>query len=127
MLVVRLFGRAPVLTTAIKRTSSLQLLAGITSGGSALVLGWKHYRVHAASPPKFDSTKIQSIVRDVKGKAISSEKFDWNLFWYYLRPQIWIIACATAVNLYFSSLLHEIKHSILDRSGSGLSKCSYST
>lgn len=100
MLAVRFFGRIPVVTTPIKRTTCLRLLAGLTGGGSALTIAWKHYRVHASSPPKFDSNKIQSIIREAEGKKISSsDKFDWNLFWYYLRPQIWIIACATAVSL----------------------------
>ncbi len=101
MLAVRFFGRLPAAATTIKRTSCLRLLAGLTSGGSALTVAWKHYRVHAASPSssKLNSNKMQSIVRDMEGqKVLSSEKFDWKLFWYYLRPQIWIIACATAVS-----------------------------
>jgi len=101
MLAVRFFGRLPVITSSIKRTSCLRLLAGLASGGSALTVAYKHYRLHAASPPpqKFDPNKIQSVVRDIERKKISSsEKFDWNLFWHYLRPQIWIIACATAVS-----------------------------
>jgi hypothetical protein len=111
MLAVRLFGRKPVVTTTIKQISCLRLLTGVTSGGSALAIAWKHYRVHAASPPKIDSSKIQSIVHKVEGKPVPSlsEKFDWNLFWYYLRPQIWIIACATAVSFFFSSFMNEMK------------------
>ncbi|CAF3723184.1 unnamed protein product [Adineta steineri] len=102
MLAVRLFGRMPVAATPIKRTSYLRLFAGITSGASALTVAWKHHRVHAASPPKFDPIKLQSMVCEVDGKKVSSsssEKFDWKLFWHYLRPQIWIIACATATAL----------------------------
>jgi hypothetical protein len=109
MLAVRFFGRIPVAATPFKRTSCLRLLAGLTSGGSALTIAWKHYRVHASSPPKFDSSKIRSIVRDIERKKVSSsEKFDWNLFWYYLRPQIWIIACATAVGLFSFDKSNEI-------------------
>jgi len=101
MLAVRFFGRLSVVATPIKRISCLRLLAGLTSGGSALTVAWKHYRVHASSPPKVDSSRMQSIVHDIeRKKVLSSEKFDWNLFWYYLRPQIWIIACATAVSLF---------------------------
>ncbi len=103
MLAVRFFGRIPVSVIPFKRTSCLRLLAGLTSGGSVLTIAWKHYRVHASSPPKVDSSKIQSIIRDLERKKVpsSSEKFDWSLFWYYLRPQIWIIACATAVSSFF--------------------------
>jgi hypothetical protein len=101
MLAVRFFGRLPVVATPIKRISCLRLLAGLTSGGSALTLAWKHYRVYAKSPPKVDPSSMQSILNDIERKKISSsEKFDWNLLWYYLRPQIWIIACATAVSLF---------------------------
>ncbi|CAF2660783.1 unnamed protein product [Rotaria sp. Silwood2] len=90
----------PIVTTNIKRTYCLRLLAGITSGGSVLTVAWKHYRVHASAPPKNDSAKIPSIIHEVQRKTISSsDKFDWKLFWYYLRPQIWIIACATATAL----------------------------
>ncbi|CAF1249424.1 unnamed protein product [Rotaria magnacalcarata] len=101
MLVVRLFRRIPVGTSSIKSKSCLRLLAGITSGGSALTIVWKHYRVHASKTPKLDSNQLSSIVRDVEGKKVasSSEKFDWKLFWHYLRPQIWVIACATATAL----------------------------
>jgi hypothetical protein len=100
MLAVRLLGRMPMAATPIKRSSCLRLFAGLTGGGSALTIAWRHYRVYAAPLPKIDSNKMHSIVRDLERKKISSsEKFDWNLFWYYLRPQIWIIACATAVSL----------------------------
>jgi hypothetical protein len=113
MLAVRLFGRMPVVTTTIKRTSCLRLFAGVASGGSALTVAWRHYRVHAASPKTNDFNKIQPIVPEVEGKPVlsssSSEKFDWKLFWYYLKPQIWIIACATAVSLFFSLLMNGIK------------------
>ena len=100
MLAVRFLGRLPALATPIKRTSCLRLVAGLASGGSALTVAWKHYRVHALSPPKTDGGSIRPIVRDVQEKRVqpSTDKFDWNLFWYYLRPQIWIIACATAVS-----------------------------
>lgn len=100
MLAVRFFGRLPVASSPLKRTSCLRLFAGLASGGSALTLAWQHCRLHAASPPpKFDPNKIQAVVRDLeRKKASSSDKFDWKLFWYYLRPQIWIIACATAVS-----------------------------
>lgn len=98
MLAVRLFGRIPTAVTPIKRTSYVRLLAGLTSGASALTVVWKHYRVHAASS-KPTPYQTQPVVQDIERKMISSsEKFDWNLFWYYLRPQVWIIACATAVN-----------------------------
>jgi hypothetical protein len=115
MLAVRLFGRIPIASNTIKRTSCLRLLAGITSGASALTVTWKYYRVHASSHPhphpKFDPNKIQSIIREAEGKKVSSpaEKFSWELFWYYLRPQIWIIACATAVRLFIFSLINKIK------------------
>lgn len=103
MLAARLFGRTPVAATAaLKRTSCLRLLAGGTSGAAVLSLSWRHLRVHAAEAPKFDASKLQSIAREAdkaKNSSSSSDKFDWNLFWYYLRPQIWIIACATAVGL----------------------------
>ncbi|CAF1440324.1 unnamed protein product [Rotaria sp. Silwood1] len=90
----------PVVTANIKRTSCLRLLAGITSGGSLLTVAWKHYRVHASASPKQDSIKIPSIIHEVERKQISSsDKFDWKIFWYYLRPQIWVIACATAAAL----------------------------
>jgi hypothetical protein len=103
MLAVRFLGRIPTVAAAaatpVKRTSCLRLLAGLTGGGSALTIAWRHYRVYAAPPPKFDANKVQSIVRDFERKKVSGvDKFDWNLFWYYLRPQIWIIACATAVS-----------------------------
>ena len=107
MLAVRFFGRMPVAATVIKQTSSLRLFAGLASGGSVLTVAWKHYRVHAASPPplpKFDPNKNQAAIRGIERKKVSSsEKFDWNLFWYYLRPEIWIIACATAVSLFVFS------------------------
>jgi hypothetical protein len=114
MLAVRFFGRMPIAATTIKRTSCLRLLAGLTGGGSALTVVWKHYRVHASSPPpKFDPNITKSIEREVKRKKVSSlsssDKFDWNLFWYYLRPQIWIIACATAVSPFFFSLINQTK------------------
>ena len=110
MLTVHIFRRVPTtLTSTIRRASHLRFLAGITSGGSALTVIWKHYRVHAAKAPKIRSNEILPILHQVdENKAVSSksEKFDWNLFWYYLRPQIWIIGCATAVNLNFYSLIH---------------------
>lgn len=105
MLAVRLFSRIPVGSTSIKSGAScLRLLAGVTSGGSALAVVWKHYRIHAAKRPKVDSNQLSSIVREVERKTVSTEKFDWKLFWHYLRPQIWIIACATAVKS-FSHLI----------------------
>jgi hypothetical protein len=128
MLAVRFLGRMPTAaTTLVKQTSCLRLLAGLTGGGSALTIAWRHYRVYATSPPKFDSNKMQSIVRDLERKKISSaEKFDWNLFWYYLRPQIWIIACATAVSPGFFSF-HYMKSSvILDCTCCCLFECCYS-
>ena len=98
MLAVRFFSRIPTLVTPFKRTSCIRLLAGLTSGASALTVVCRHYRVHAASAPKPQPYKTQPIVQDIERKRSSpSEKFDWNLFWYYLRPQVWIIACATAV------------------------------
>jgi hypothetical protein len=132
MQVVRLFGRMPIAATTIKRTSCLRLFAGITSGGSALTIAWRHYRVHASSPPKVDTSKIQSIVHEIEGKRIlssPSEKFDWNLFWYYLRPEIWIIACATAVYLFICCLflqMKKISFCSIDSSRRCLFKCSYS-
>jgi hypothetical protein len=100
MLAVRLFGRLPVLSTSIKRTKCLGLFAGITSGGGALMLAWKHYHVHASSSSSSSSPIPNQRVLlpiDEKKVTLSHDKFDWQLFWYYLRPQIWIIACATAV------------------------------
>ena len=108
MLAVHIFRRVPTLTNTIRRTSHLRFLVSITSGGSALIATWKHYRVHALKGPKIRSNEISSVLYQVKEpKAVSStaEKFDWNLFWYYLRPQIWIIGCATTVNLSFYSLI----------------------
>jgi hypothetical protein len=130
MLAVRLFGRIPVTATPFKRASCFRLLAGITSGGSALTIAWKHHRVHASTLPQIDINKMQPIVQEVEAKKLlsPSDKFDWNLFWYYLRPQIWIIACATAVG-YFSFCLLRIKQIVflLDSSRSCLFKRCYST
>ena len=99
MLAIRLLGRVPVLATPSKRVTCLRFLTGIASGGGALAVAWKHYRLHAAAPLKLDTRQVQPISEKiVQNKVLSAgETFDWKLFWYYLRPQIWIIACATAV------------------------------
>ncbi|CAF0721134.1 unnamed protein product [Adineta ricciae] len=103
MLATRLFGRIPVATTTLKRVSCLRLFAGVASGTGALTVAWKHYRVHAAAQPPpsatFEVSKLQPVVHEKKEKKPISDKFDWSLFWSYLRPQIWIIACATATAL----------------------------
>lgn len=101
MLAVRLLGRVPVLATPAKRLTCLRFFTGFASGGGALTVAWKHYRVHAAvAPLKLETQQVQPISDEKIGKKVVSpmDKFDWNLFWYYLRPEIWIIACATAVS-----------------------------
>ena len=100
MLAVRLLRRVPVLATPAKRLTCLRFLTGIASGGGALTVAWKHYRVYAAvAPLRLETQQVQPVSDEkIEKKAVSPvHKFDWNLFWYYLRPQIWIIACATAV------------------------------
>ena len=93
MFTVRLLGRG---VRAIDRRSTLRLLTGLASGGCALTVAWKHTCLHAAKPPVLPVPKI---VQEEKAKnvVVVVDKFDWKLFWYYLKPQIWIIACATAV------------------------------
>lgn len=126
MLAVRLFRRIPVTNTTIKRASCLRLFAGIASGGGALTLAWKHYRVQASAPPKQDIHKMQPVIAEVATQQPSSEKFDWKLFWYYLRPQIWVIACATAVSLVMHYSIDKMKFLHLDSTCSCLFKCRHS-
>ena len=92
MYTVRLLGRS---VRAIDRRSALRVLTGLASGGCALTVAWKHTCLQAAKPPALPMPKIMQ--EDKPKKTLVVDKFDWKLFWYYLKPQIWIIACATAV------------------------------
>ena len=100
MLAVRLLGRAVSgQSLPLKRTTCVRFLTGIVSGGTGLAVVWNHHRVHAASSKMMKTPIPPTIVRDVEEKKpdYSVDKFDWKLFWHYLKPQFWIIACATAV------------------------------
>ena len=96
MFTVRLLGRL----RSVDRRHSLRILTGIASGGCALTWALKHSRVHATtslvSIPLPSSPSPSSIPTENKSVTVI-DKFDWKVFWYYLKPQIWIIACATAV------------------------------
>lgn len=93
MFTVRFLGRG---VRAFDRRTTLRVLTGLASGGCALTVAWKYGRLHAATAP-VPIRPIPTIVQEEKTKTVAVDKFDWNLFWYYLKPQVWIIACATAV------------------------------
>ena len=96
MFTVRLLGRR----------STLRVLTGLASGGCALTVAWKHTCLQAAKPPVLPVPKRVQEEIAKKSVVVGTDKFDWNLFWFYLKPQVWIIACATAVgrSIDFSSI-----------------------
>lgn len=101
MLAIRLLGRGfSGWSKPLKGNNCLRLFTGVVSGGSGLAVVWKHYHLNAASSKKNLKSPIPPNVTldSVKKNTISNEKFDWKVFWYYLKPQLWIIAFATAVN-----------------------------